>query len=179
MSGVPFSCCPVSPTSRFSSQEFRVLLLRRLWLPLPLLCTLAGVAVLSTPLATTVQRVLQLGLGRRGFSLESAAVRVWEAGGRVSVNFFCHLGVMDNRRLEVVADGLDSSTVDRREHHHGESTPKGRFSMPSKCHCGRRRERGRGRKRRIQNWQDEVVAPVWSCWLVKWEEGGQKRSWPR
>ena len=36
LSGVPFTTSPVSFHSRFSLQEFRVLLLRRLWLPLPL-----------------------------------------------------------------------------------------------------------------------------------------------
>ena len=34
--GVPFSCVPSSAATRFESQEFRVLLLRRLWCPLPL-----------------------------------------------------------------------------------------------------------------------------------------------
>ena len=52
-------------------------------------------------------------LGRRGFALESAAARVCrEAGGRVSVNVAVRdldIGVpdkTDDRRLEVVADGL-------------------------------------------------------------------------
>ena len=49
-------------------------------------------------------------LGRRGFPLESAAARVCrEAGGRVSVNVrvadLAH-GRFDNRKIEVVADGL-------------------------------------------------------------------------
>ena len=52
-------------------------------------------------------------LGRRGFALESVVARVCrEAGGRVTVNAFLRdldivaPGVADNRRLEVVADGL-------------------------------------------------------------------------
>ena len=52
-------------------------------------------------------------LGRRGFALESAAARVCrEAGGRVSVNQYVRdldiatPNAADNRRLEVVADGL-------------------------------------------------------------------------
>ena len=52
-------------------------------------------------------------LGRRGFALESAAARVCrEAGGRVAANLFVRnmdLGLPragDNRRLEVVVDGL-------------------------------------------------------------------------
>ena len=34
--GVPFTCLPTSPLTRFDAQVFRVLLLRRLWRPLPL-----------------------------------------------------------------------------------------------------------------------------------------------
>ena len=52
-------------------------------------------------------------MGRRGFALESAAARVCrEAGSRVVTNMFVRdmdLGVPvagDNRRLEVVVDGL-------------------------------------------------------------------------
>ena len=36
MAGIPFTCMPLSSESRFQPQEFRVLLLRRLWQPLPL-----------------------------------------------------------------------------------------------------------------------------------------------
>ena len=113
MSGLPFSSVPSSPHSRFPSHLFRVLLLRRLWLPLPLssrtcqcgrpldvfghhraVCSRSGV------------------LGSRGFSVESAAARVCrEAGARVSTNVFVRdldipVGCHDTRRLEVVADGL-------------------------------------------------------------------------
>ena len=72
----------------------------------PSLCLrpLAGVAVHSTPLTTT---------GRLGFALESAAARVCrEAGGRVTLNVRVSdldlppRGAQDQRRLEVVADGL-------------------------------------------------------------------------
>ena len=106
----------VAPTNRLTTIEphlFRVVLLRRLRLPLPLsvrscrcgraidifghhraACSRAGV------------------LGRRGFALESAVARICrEAGGRVGVNTFMRdmdLPVLatDNRRLEVVVDGL-------------------------------------------------------------------------
>ena len=108
----PYTCLPISPETTF--QEFRVLFLRRLWQPLPMssftcrcgrpldsrghhraACPLAGV------------------LGRRGFSLESAAARVCrEAGGRVTTNVrvqdmdLLPLHHLDNRRLEVVVDDL-------------------------------------------------------------------------
>ena len=55
MFGLPFTCCPTSFHSRFEAQLFRVLLLRRLWLPLPSHFSLLPVAVLSTSLATTEQ----------------------------------------------------------------------------------------------------------------------------
>ena len=52
-------------------------------------------------------------LGRRGFAVESAAARVCrEAGGRVSVNVrvqdmdLARPDALDNRRLEIVVDGL-------------------------------------------------------------------------
>ena len=114
MAGLPFTSLPLSAETTFQSQEFRVLFLRRLWQPLPLssftcrcgrpldsrghhraACPLAGV------------------LGRRGFALESAAARVCrEAGGRVTTNVLVQdmdllpLRQVDNRRLEVVVDGL-------------------------------------------------------------------------
>ena len=111
---LPFTSFPSAPHARVDPQPFRVLLLRRLWLPLPLssrscrcgrpldssghhraACAVAGVLV------------------SRGFALESAAARVGrEAGGRVSANVRVQdmdLAVpnpLDNRRIEVVVDGL-------------------------------------------------------------------------
>ena len=105
---------PSAPHAHFDSQPFLVVLLRRLWLPLPLssrscrcgrpldssghhraACAVAGV------------------LGSRGFTLESAAARVCrEAGGRVSTNVrvqdmdLAAPNPLDNRRIEVVVDGL-------------------------------------------------------------------------
>ena len=53
-------------------------------------------------------------LGKRGFPLECAAAQVCrEAGGRVSTNVFVRdldlaaFNAMDNRRVEVIADGLN------------------------------------------------------------------------
>ena len=75
--------------SRLEPQIFRVLLLRRLWCPLPLSAHFCRCGrPLVTFVATTGQLVGRAGvLGRRGFPLEIAATRVCrEAGGRVSVN---------------------------------------------------------------------------------------------
>ena len=115
VAGIPFSVAPSSFLTRLEPALFRVLLQRRLSLPLPL------------PLS---KRSCQCGrlldafghhraacsrsgvLGRRGFSLESGAARVCrEAGGRAATNLLVgdmDLGVPnahDSRRLEVV-DGL-------------------------------------------------------------------------
>ena len=103
--GVAFSALPSSPLTRFQPALFRVLLQRRLALPLPL--TLRSCRCgrpLDAYSATTGQRALQSGvLGRRGFALESAAAPVCrETGARVATNLF----VRDMRRPEVVADGL-------------------------------------------------------------------------
>ena len=111
---LPFTSFPSARHARFDPQPFRVLLLRRLWLPVPLssrscrcgrpldssghhraACAVAGV------------------LGSRGFALESAAARVCrEAGGRVSANVrvqdmdLAAPNQLDNRRIEVVVNGL-------------------------------------------------------------------------
>ena len=113
-SGLALSTCPRCRITRMGPQHFRILLLRRLQLPLPLTvrscrcgrpldiyghhraaCARAGV------------------LGRRGFALESVVARICrEAGGRASTNVFVrdldlHLpNAADGRRLEVAVDGL-------------------------------------------------------------------------
>ena len=53
VAGVALSTVPCDLLWRIEPQLFRVLLLRRLRLPSPLLCVFAGVAVHSTPLALT------------------------------------------------------------------------------------------------------------------------------
>ena len=114
MAGAPFSSIPWSSVTRFEPQEFRVLLLRRLWCPLPLSASKLPVwpsprSKWPPPRSLSAHR----SLGRRGFPLESAAARVWrEAGGRVTTNVRVQdldlppRAGADNRRLEVVADGL-------------------------------------------------------------------------
>ena len=100
VAGVPLSSTASSPLTRIEPALFRVLLQRRLALPLPLS-------------NRTSRCGRPLDAGRRGFALESAAGRVCrEAGERVATNQFVRdldLGVPnanDDRRLEVVADGL-------------------------------------------------------------------------
>ena len=109
--GVALTTTPSKLHTRIKPQLFRVLLFRRLRLPLQFLDASAGVAVFLTHLATTMQ--LAGVFGRRSFALESAAAKICrEAGGRVATNLFVRdldvnvPNLMDNRRLEVVADVL-------------------------------------------------------------------------
>ena len=112
-SGRPFSAVPSSSSARFPAQLFRVLLLRRLRLPLPIASRTCRCGRLLDVLGHHRAAFARAGvLGGRGFSVESAAARVCrEAGARVSTNVFVRdldLAVVgqDGRRLEVVADGL-------------------------------------------------------------------------
>ena len=90
--------------TRIEGQLFRLLLLRRLRLPGPAACSVAGV------------------LGGRGFPLEQAAAQVCrEAGAGVRTNTFVRdmdlegVNVFDGRRLEVVADDLTLCEKQERE----------------------------------------------------------------
>ena len=88
--GVAFSALPSSPLTRFQPALFRVLLRRRLALPLPLIlrscrCGRPLDAFGHHRAACSKSGVL----GRRGFAVERAAARVCrEAGARVATNLF-------------------------------------------------------------------------------------------
>ena len=114
LASAAFTALPTSRATRIDPQPFRLLLCRRLHLPLPLshrtcrcgrqldvfghhraACSEAGV------------------LGKRGFPLERAAAQVCrEAGAPVATNVFVRdmdlatFNALDGRRLEIVADGL-------------------------------------------------------------------------
>ena len=114
VAGIPFSVAPSSFLTRLEPALFRVLLQRRLSLPLPLSKRSCRCGRLLDAFGHHRAVCSRSGvLGRRGFSLESAAARVCrEAGGRVATNLLVRdmdLGVRnahDSRRLEVVVDGL-------------------------------------------------------------------------
>ena len=114
LAGIPFTCFPTSPQARFDSSVFRVLLLRRIWQPLPPSSRFCRCGLLLDPLGHHRAACGGAGvLGRRG--LESAAARVCrEAGARVTTNVMVRdLDLVpqervDGRRLEVVAGGLPS-----------------------------------------------------------------------
>ena len=112
--GVALTTTPSNLHTGIEPQLFRVLLFRRLRLPLPFSRRFCRCGRLLDSLGHHRAACSRVGvLGRRGFALESAAAKICrEAGGRVATNLFVRdldvnvPGLMDNRRLEVVADGL-------------------------------------------------------------------------
>ena len=107
MSGVALSTTPSSQLTRMEPALFRVLLQRRLALPLPLSNRTCRCGRPLDAFGHHRAACARCGvLGSRGFALESAAGRVCrEAGARVATNQFVRdldLGVPnanDNRRL--------------------------------------------------------------------------------
>ena len=114
LAGLPFSCVPTARHSRFDPTIFRVLLLRRFWLPIPPSHRNCRCGLPLDPRGHHRAACATAGvLGRRGFALQSAAARVCrEAGANVSLNVrvqdmdLARPDALDNRRLEIVADGL-------------------------------------------------------------------------
>ena len=113
LAALPFTAMPVSPQQRFDSDIFRVLLLRRLSLPLPLSHSCRCGRPLDCLGHHRASCALASVLGRRGFALESAAARVChEAGAGVSTDVFLRdldlvgMCVQDQRRIKVIAEGL-------------------------------------------------------------------------
>ena len=114
MASIPFFTAPVSVATRFDPQCFQVLLLRRLWCHLPLSSATCWCGQPFDSRGHHRGACAHAGvLGRRGFPLESCVARMCrEAGARVSQNIrvqdmdLLPVPRVDNRRLEVVADGL-------------------------------------------------------------------------
>ena len=152
MASVPYTSFPIAPHSRFDPQPFRVLLLRRLWLPLP---PTARNCRCGLPLDSCGHHRASCAaagvLGRWGFAVESAAARICrEAGARVSVDVrvqdmdLARLDALDNRRLEIVADGLPSLPGSPAgSGHHARISPQTRRGSsqsgrePQRCRSGR------------------------------------------
>ena len=113
LASVPFTSFPVCRVTRVDSQPFRVLLLRRLRLPLPLSVHSCSCGRQLDVLGHHRAACGRAGvLGRRGFAVESALEQICrEAGARVSTNVMVRKldiarSSTDARRLEVVAEGL-------------------------------------------------------------------------
>ena len=113
LASIAFTSFPSDRSARFDSAPFRVLLLRRLRLPLPLTVRSCRCGRPLDALGHHRAACATAGvLGRRGWALESAAARVCREGGaRVRTNVFvrdmdlAQHDHADGRRLEVVADG--------------------------------------------------------------------------
>ena len=90
LSARPFVCCPTSRLTKFQPQSFRILLLRRLHLPLPLSSRSCQCGRLLDCLGHHRSACAVAGvLGRRGFAVESAIASICREGGaRVSTNVF-------------------------------------------------------------------------------------------
>ena len=109
-----FTTIPFGLDTTYPSHLFRVLLLRRLRLPLPLSARICRCRRTLDPLGDHRAACAQAGVVRgRGIPLERAAARVYrEAGARVTTNTrlsdlnLDHINRHDDRRIEVIANGL-------------------------------------------------------------------------
>ena len=125
-----FTTIPFGPDTSYPSHLFRVLLLRRLRLPLPLSARVCRCRRILDPLGDHRAACAQAGVLRgRGVPLERAAARVCrEAGARVTSNTRLsdlnleHIDRHDDRRIEVIANGLPlwgGGGATGRRHHFG------------------------------------------------------------
>ena len=131
----PFTSFPTSREARFDSQPFRVLLLRRLRLHLPVNVRRCRCGRLLDPFGHHRSACATAGvLGKRGFALEFAAARMCrEAGGKVMTNVLVReldLSSFDNR-LEAVAWKWLLTVLKRSVAHSWQLTPL------SCAHCAR------------------------------------------
>ena len=109
-----FTTIPYHNDNSYLSHLFRLLLLRRLRLPLPLSARFCRCRRTLDPLGDHRAACAQSGLLRaRGGAMERAAARICrEAGARVTTNTRLvdlnleHLDRQDDRRIEVIANGL-------------------------------------------------------------------------
>ena len=109
-----FTTIPYAPEPKYPSHLFRVLLLRRLRLPLPLTERHCRCRRVLDPLGDHRAACPRSGaLRSRGCPLERAAAKICrEAGARVTTNTLLtdlnlpSVDRVDNRRIEVIANGL-------------------------------------------------------------------------
>ena len=112
-SGIAFTIVPTSNELTINSQSFRILLLRRLRVDLPLCPRVCRCRRFLDSKGDHRAACAVCGvLSTRGFPLESAMARVCREGGaRVQFNSFLRdlnigAAVSDGRRIEVIANGL-------------------------------------------------------------------------
>ena len=112
--GLSLSTCPTCRVTSLESDVFRITLLRRLQLPLPLTVRTCRCGRRLDACGHHRAACARVGvLGRRGYAVENVAARICrETGGRVTTNAYVHdLDLNephggDGRRLEIVVDGL-------------------------------------------------------------------------
>ena len=183
----PFVALPTSRFSKFDAQVFRVLLRRRLRLPLPLSSRSCRCGRFLDPLATTGAGCSEAGvLGKRGFPLERAAEQVCrEAGARVSTNVFVETwtwrnttfwtiegwrwwrtaslcGTVPSWRLTRHWCRLCTGMALRRKGPHT-------TELPSSTPAG-------GNPPRIRSSREKEDEHGWWCWWQKWADGSQKAA---
>ena len=115
LAGAALAAVPTSFHTRLEPHLFRLLLLRRLRLPLPPSALVCRCGRFLDAFGHHRAACAQAGLlSRRGFAVELAAAKICrEAGARVTTNVMVRdldlatpQQALDGRRLEVVADGL-------------------------------------------------------------------------
>ena len=117
--GVALSTCPTCRLTRFDAQVFRVLLMRRLQMPLPLTARNCRCGHFLDVFGHHRAACARAGvLSKRGVALESATARIFrEAGGRVTTNVLVRdpdlegpgPGQVDARRLKLQLTGCHCS----------------------------------------------------------------------
>ena len=138
MASTPLISFPVDRNTRFDSQPFRLLVLRRLCLPLPLSfrrCQCGRpVDVLGHHRAACGEAGV---LGRRGWPLESVAARICrEAGARVRTNVYVRdmdlatRRTLDGRGLEVGGRWPATFRWSTAGHRHNDG-----ITLPQRWHC--------------------------------------------
>ena len=182
--GVALSTCPCSPLSRIESPLFRVLLQRRLSLPLPLSNRICRCGLPNDQIGCHRATCSRTGLlGGRGFLLESSSKICREAGQRVATNrFLCEHVPWSSECCTTVVWRLwsmDSHSVESNwqwTRHFCQQSRATEFlggkptemAWPSRVRAGRRQGPS------LSLWQ-QVLGFVWWCWPWRWAEDGPRR----
>ena len=183
MAGIPFTCMPLSSESRFQPQEFRVLLLRRLWQPLPLS---SSICRCGRPLDSRGHHRRSLfGSGGLGTPVGCSGKRSSKGlprGRRTSDRMdLLPLRQVDNRRLggrRRWPPPFPGSTIGHR-HHDGLSDPPRRNSQETmrldqrSCVAAGTKGAKRGH---TQSSLGPWDGPDWWCSVARSGEGGPQRS---
>ena len=166
---------PTSVLTKIPPHLFRVVLLRRLRLPLPLSPHACRCLRPIDPFGHHRAACVMTGaLGRQGFALESAAARVCrEAGGRVTTNVMLRdldlpvPDATDSRWLEVVVDGRLNVGVCSSWCRNPPTLAQ--QTQTAQSSSGRGGEKSEG----TQSWLALAVARVSSYLPLRWAAGGQ------